>query len=471
MKEALTPLEEVPPPRPPEPPPVLRTSEETDAMMLAAAHPYGHEEPPEIRGTGFVSSVRDGFVFEEGTLEELPLDEVVEGVNRELDLMKSFPVYQAVPRAEVTGKVWSTRWCYRRKGPKQVSARFVVRQFANSLDANFYSPAPGLEVTRVLSAMPLSKDLTIMFGDISVAFMNTPTHEGDPVYVERPEGLYEHNNTVWCLKRALNGLRDASRLFREHFSAVLTSRLGFTRSEAQPTLFVDLARNVFIVVHVDDLIMVGSSSQLYEVVGEMKQYFTMKVTHPLSASSTQTYVGARYLRHGDAIWELPTARYVTGMLKEHGKKDAKPVVTPAVNRNDDDGEDEEVSAEEHRILRRIVGKSQFLAPRRPDIAFATNRLARSLAKPSKSDIIASERLLRYLRVYARFRTEASSAKESSTLTVFTDSDWAGDRPTRKSVSSWVIMLGGSLISAGARTQSVIAQSSREAVHRSHRSHE
>ena len=73
------------------------------------------------------------------------------------------------------------------------------------------------------------------------------------------------------------------------------------RSEAQPTLFVDLVRNVFIAVHVDDLIMVGSSSQLYEVVGEIKQYFTMKVTPPLSASSTQTYVGARYLRHGDAI--------------------------------------------------------------------------------------------------------------------------------------------------------------------------
>ena len=50
----------------------------------------------------------------------------------------------------------------------------------------------------------------------------------------------------------------------------------------------------------------------------------------------------------------------------------------------------------------------------------------------------------------------------STLAVFTDSDWAGDRPTRKSVSSWVIVLDGFLISAGARTQSVIAQSSCEA---------
>ena len=73
--------------------------------------------------------------------------------------------------------------------------------------------------------------------------------------MEPPEGLHGHNDTVWCLKRALNGLRDASRrLFHEHFAAVLPSRLGFTRSEAQPTLFVDLAWNVFIAVHVDGLI-------------------------------------------------------------------------------------------------------------------------------------------------------------------------------------------------------------------------
>ena len=260
-----------------------------------------------------------------------------------------------------------------------------------------------------------------------------------------------------------HGLRDAARLFHKHFTAVLTSRLGFTRSEAQTTFFVDLARNVFIAVHVDDLIMVGSTLQLSKVVGKMKQYFTMKVSHPLSASSTQTYVGARCLGHGDAIWELPTARYVTGMLNEHGMQNAKNVVNLTVNRNDDDDESDEASAEEHRSLRRIVGKSQFLAPRRPDIAFATNRLARSLASPSKSDIIATKRLLSYLRGTQDLRPKLQVQNRAcSTLTVFTDSDWAGVRPTCKSVSSWVIMRDGFLISAGARTQSVIAQSSCEA---------
>ena len=105
-------------------------------------------------------------------------------------------------------------------------------------------------------------------------------------------------------------------------------------------------------------------------------------------------------------------------------QNAKSVVTPALSRNDDDDEgDEEASVEEHRILRRIVGKSQFLVPRRPDIAFATNRLARSLAKPSKSDLIASKRLLRYLCGTTDFGLKLQVQNRTcSTRTVFADSD-------------------------------------------------
>ena len=52
--------------------------------------------------------------------------------------------------------------------------------------------------------------------------------------------------------------------------------------------------------------------------------------------------------------------------------------------------------------------------------------------------------------YAGSRTEDASAKQSVLNSVFTDSGWSGDRPTRKSVSSWVVILDGFLISAGAR---------------------
>ena len=68
--------------------------------------------------------------------------------------------------------------------------------------------------------------------------------------------------------------------------------------------------------------MVGSSSQQYEVVGEMKQYSPRESLFR-SLPVPHTNVDARYLRHHDTIWELPTAQYVEGMLNEHGMKSAK----------------------------------------------------------------------------------------------------------------------------------------------------
>ena len=68
---------------------------------------------------------------------------------------------------------------------------------------------------------------------------------------------------------------------------------------------MDLARDGFIAVHVDDLIMVGSSSQLYEVVGEMKQYFTMKVLlrHSLPVPHRRQWV------QGTCVTTTPLARF------------------------------------------------------------------------------------------------------------------------------------------------------------------
>ena len=102
-------------------------------------------------------------------------------------------------------------------------------------------------------------------------------------------------------------------------------------------------------------------------------------------------------------------------------KNAKSVVTPAFARNDHDEDEEEASTKEHRILRRILGTSQFQAPRRPDIAFAMNRLPRSLAKLSKSDIIASKRLLRYLCGTMDFGLKLQvQSSACTTLTMFTE---------------------------------------------------
>ena len=52
--------------------------------------------------------------------------------------------------------------------------------------------------------------------------------------------------------------------------------------------------------------------------------------------------------------------------------------------------------------------------------------------------------------------------EPTTIDIFTDSDWAGCRKTRKSTSGGCIMAGGHCIKAWSKTQAVVATSSAEA---------
>ena len=96
----------------------------------------------------------------------------------------------------MTGKVWSSRWCCRKKGTKTTESAFrgeTVRKFSGCKLLQSRSWARGHESV------------------VSDGSVERPHHivrampEDDLVYVELPEGLYEHNDTVWCLKRALNG--------------------------------------------------------------------------------------------------------------------------------------------------------------------------------------------------------------------------------------------------------------------------
>ena len=69
-------MDEVPPlPPPAEPPSASDPSSEKDATCCSI----------------FCMAVREGSNVEEDTQEDFPTEEVIEGMNRELDLMNSFP--------------------------------------------------------------------------------------------------------------------------------------------------------------------------------------------------------------------------------------------------------------------------------------------------------------------------------------------------------------------------------------------
>lgn len=87
-----------------------------------------------------------------------------------------------------------------------------------------------------------------------------------------------------------------------------------------------------------------------------------------------------------------------------------------------------------------------------------------MSKPVDSDWKKLIRLGRYLKGAPRcvWRYDWQEVDTASTVTGYSDSDWAGDRKTGKNTSGGLIMLGDHLVKTWSRTQDAITLSSAEA---------
>ena len=112
------------------------------------------------------------------------------------------------------------------------------------------------------------------------------------------------------------------------------------------------------------------------------------------------------------------------------------------------------------IYRSTVGALQYLTISRPEIAFVVSKVNQFIHKSTDLHWKASKRLLRYLKGtmhYGLFITLASQLD----LVAYSDVDWASNPDDRKSTSGCCIYLGSSLVSWGAKKQSVVSHSSTE----------
>ena len=117
---------------------------------------------------------------------------------------------------------------------------------------------------------------------------------------------------------------------------------------------------------------------------------------------------------------------------------------------------------EASLFRAIVARINFLAQDRVDLQFASKECSRRMSSPKNGDWAALKRIGRYLLGRPRVVTRFEWQDKPTSLTVYSDSNWAGCRETRKSTSGACFMFGKHLIKAYARTQSDIALSSAKA---------
>jgi histone deacetylase 1/2 len=110
--------------------------------------------------------------------------------------------------------------------------------------------------------------------------------------------------------------------------------------------------------------------------------------------------------------------------------------------------------------RSIVGGLQYLTHTRPDLSFAINRVCQFLHAPTEGHWSAVKRILRFIRGTLDHGLILRPSKSSS-ISVFSDADWAGDVGDRRSTGGHALFHGGNLIAWSARKQATVSRSSTE----------
>ena len=154
------------------------------------------------------------------------------------------------------------------------------------------------------------------------------------------------------------------------------------------------------------------------------------------------------------------------IVREMGMQAAKPVATPGASETKEEIKAYQTSPEMNRsdatVFRGLAARLNYLSMDRPDLQFSAKEVAKRMAKPREEDWSKLKRVARYLvgapRLVQKFQWQRMPEK----LHTFTDSDWAGDRESRKSTSGGAITWGCHTIKTWSTTQQTIALSSGEA---------
>jgi hypothetical protein len=238
----------------------------------------------------------------------------------------------------------------------------------------------------------------------------------------------------------LYGLKQAPRAWYECLRDFLISN-AFKVGKADPTLFTKTYNGDLFVcqIYVDDIIF-GSTNQksCEEFSRVMMQKFEMSMMGELNY-----FLGfqVKQLKEGTFISQT---KYTQDLLNRFGMKDAKPAKTPMGT----DGHldlDKGGKSVDQKAYRSMICSLLYLYASRPDIMLSLCMCARFQSDPKECHLVVVKRILRYLVSTSYF---GMWYLEGSTFNLigYSDSDYAGCKVDRKSISGTCQFLGRSLVS-------------------------
>ncbi|KAK9080130.1 hypothetical protein SSX86_001805 [Deinandra increscens subsp. villosa] len=292
----------------------------------------------------------------------------------------------------------------------------------------------------------------------------------EDIYIDQPKGFVElgKEEYVCKLQRSLYGLKQSPRRWYRRFNDHIIS-LGFVRSEYDACVYFwecNSGSRVYLLLYVDDMLIAGKDlSVIKDIISMLSQEFDMK-----ELGDAKKIIGMEIERNRtERTLKLSQGSYIRKILKSYGMEGCKPVRTSFATHfkfssKDSPKTEAEVQEMDRVPYSQVVGSLMFLMVcTRPDISFGVSVVSRFLSNPGKAHWQAVKWILRYLAgTQAAGIWFGRTSDKSETIQGYVDSDFAKDLDKYRSVTGYVFLLFGSIVSWKATLQGVVALSSTEA---------
>ena len=415
---------------------------------------------------------QDIVCFDDVTGKELPWSAVRKARELELKYLRDLGVYEKVDEKEAIEKYGitpiDTKWIDTDKAfegePMQIRSRMCAREFKSDDRPDLYAGTPPLEALKAIISIAANHKGTfsIMHIDVSRAYFHAKAQR--PVLIRLPaeDRMGTDKGKVGLMKKSMYGTRDAASN-RERDWQENVKKWGFRLGLSSKNPFHHKEHQVSGLTHGDDFVLTGPTKRLMEFDKEMKKVYPTKAQIIIFGSSESIKTLNRRLHWGrEGIVYQHDPRHVDVLVREFGLENGNTVHTPAAPNAAEEEKSESLSQVQYHRYRSQVARCLFLSQDRADITFIVNELCQTMSNPTQQSLAKLKRLVRYLKRERQWGQVFKYEKANEEVTMFTDSDWAGCKETRRSSSAGVVMSGAHALKAYTRNQKIIARSSAEA---------
>ena len=383
-------------------------------------------------------------------------------MNDEFNSLIQNNIWELIPLSS-SRKALKNKWVYKlKRGPDgeivRHKTRWVVRGFEQRVGIDFnetFAFVVKLMSYKAIFAMTAALNYEIEQMNVKTAFLYENIEEN--IYIEQLTGFSTDDTLICKLKKVLYDLKQSPRIWYDTLINFLKS-LDFTSLVFDYSVFIN--ERIIINVYVNDILIVDFSKFEIQIIkNRLSEIFQMT-----DLRSVSYYLGMKVTRDRlNRIIRLSQADYVEQILKDHGMWDAKPVSISmkTITRPEKASNDYQALTELRQKYQSAMSSLMYaMLGTRPNIAFAVSVVSRYGSNPTPAHWIAVKRILRYLR--GTVNLELIYQEDLSSLTGYTDSDWAGDHDTRRSTSGYVFSIGSGVISWSSKRQPTVALSTCEA---------